>query len=110
MYQSDDVSSRFVCRLLGRVAVKGKTQGVEVHEVLGFSSEVDPDDAAAAELYSSAVRAFFSRDFSLALAFLARCVADRLPASAAWADSILLRNENKVNYNLTIGRITLPLT
>eukprot|EP00906_Rhabdomonas_costata_P011175 RCo015805 len=26
IYKSDDVSSRFVCRLLGRVAVKGKTQ------------------------------------------------------------------------------------
>ena len=67
IFASEKVSEMFLCRLLGRVAVKGKTQGVDIHEVIDLRSEVDGDRIAAAELYSSAVSLVHCRQFRTAL-------------------------------------------
>ena len=74
VFCSVGVPENFVARLLGRVAVKGKTLGVEVYEVLGLRSVVPTDAAEAAALYSRATRAFLERRFGEALELLKGCV------------------------------------
>jgi adenylate cyclase len=59
----------FLFRRLDRVAVKGKTRGVEVHELVGLVS----DSAALApvvERYEAALDHYFARRFAEALALL----------------------------------------
>ena len=57
----------FEFRLLDRVAVKGKTRGIEIHELLGVAGESAP----AARAYERALQAYWARDFAGAAALLA---------------------------------------
>jgi adenylate cyclase len=57
----------FVFRLLDRVAVKGKTDGIEVSELVGRAGT---QMGAALADYERALRAHWSRDFAAALAIL----------------------------------------
>jgi len=59
-----------VFRLVDRVAVKGKTQGVQVYELLGVRGECD-EAAARARSYERALEAYFARDFARARELLA---------------------------------------
>jgi adenylate cyclase len=59
------VQGEFVFRLVDRVAVKGKTKGVGVYELLGRVG-FDGPKLAIARAYERALEAYFIRDFARA--------------------------------------------
>ena len=65
----------FVFRLVDRVAVKGKTKGVRVYELLGRAGFAG-EKLAVARAYERALEAYFARDFARARALLAPLLAD----------------------------------
>jgi len=76
----DAAGAGFVFRHLDRVAVKGKTQGVDIYELLGESPDPLPEWAV---VYEEALEAYFARDFQRALGLLDAQTGD--PASAVLA-------------------------
>jgi adenylate cyclase len=64
------VGNAFVFRLVDRVAVKGKSRGVDVHELLGADDAAARAAAARLAPYESALRAAWERDFARALALV----------------------------------------
>lgn len=56
----------FAFRRIDRVAVKGKSVGVEVYELLGELGQVAPAKLTAARRYEAALDAYFARDFERA--------------------------------------------
>jgi adenylate cyclase len=71
----EEVKDAFVFRVLDMVAVKGKTKGVRVYELLGAADESGLSlDAARA--YESAFEAYLAREFARALALLEAHQAD----------------------------------
>ncbi len=60
----------FLWRRLDRVAVKGKTQSVDVYELLGGRGSVPPPVVAFARRYEDALEQYQKRDFDGALAIL----------------------------------------
>jgi adenylate cyclase len=64
-----DARGHFTFRRVDRVAVKGKSVGIELYELLG-ESDVDSERVAAARSYERALDAYFARDFERALAML----------------------------------------
>ncbi len=59
-------------RLLDRVAVKGRQQGIAIHELIGRASEpLPPARAAHLATYERALALYFARDFAAAAAMLA---------------------------------------
>ncbi|HEX3758419.1 MAG TPA: adenylate/guanylate cyclase domain-containing protein, partial [Kofleriaceae bacterium] len=69
-----DARDRFAFRRVDRVAVKGKSIGVEVFELIG-ERDADPARIAAAGDYERALDAYLARDFDRALAALGECAA-----------------------------------
>jgi adenylate cyclase len=65
-----EARDRFAFRRVDRVAVKGKSLGVEVFELIG-ERDADPARLARARCYERALEAYFARDFDGALAVLA---------------------------------------
>jgi adenylate cyclase len=55
------VSSQVVARKVDRVAVKGRSQGVEIHELLAMRDEASPDVLSLVAAYESALEAYFER-------------------------------------------------
>jgi adenylate cyclase len=62
----DDAGPGFIWRHLDRVAVKGKTQGLDIYELIGESGAPIP---AQVTVYEQALDAYFQRDFQRALIF-----------------------------------------
>jgi adenylate cyclase len=75
----DAAGEAFAFRLLDRVAVKGKTRGVAVYELLGRAADVTPALAASVRAYEAAFAAYLDRRFAEALSALAAC--DDAPAA-----------------------------
>ncbi len=73
----DQAGPSFVVRPLGGVQVKGKTQAVPIHELLGRAGDVDEATLAYAERFADAVNAFQRRSWQQALAAFAACAAER---------------------------------
>lgn len=65
----EEANGQYVFRLLDRVAVKGKTAGVLVYELLGAVGEEIPN-LSAARAYELAFEAYRQRDFTGAIARL----------------------------------------
>jgi adenylate cyclase len=65
-----DARAHFRFRRIDRVAVKGKSLGIDVFELLG-ERDVEPARLAQAQTYERALDAYFARDFDQALATLA---------------------------------------
>jgi adenylate cyclase len=63
----DEAKEVFAFRLVDVVAVKGKTKGVKVYELLGVAGRALPE---AAVRYGEALDAYFHRDFDTALRLL----------------------------------------
>jgi adenylate cyclase len=63
-------------RRLDRVAVKGKSQAIDVYELLGARDGMDPARLAAARAYERAFASYLERDFAGAIAELERIPAD----------------------------------
>lgn len=66
------LDGRLHCRLVDKVAVKGRTEGVLVHELLG--REQADETAALAEHYEAALRASWERRWDEALARLEKAL------------------------------------
>ena len=85
MLVSDDVvkaaGSDFAFRRVDCVAVKGKSNAIDVHELRGLASDVSAEDRHLVAIYEGALDAFMSRAFDDAIALLAP-LADRDPPSA----------------------------
>ena len=64
-----DARGRFAFRRIDRVAVKGKSIGIDVFELIGERG-ADPERAAQVKAYEDALAAYFARDFVRALAML----------------------------------------
>jgi adenylate cyclase len=85
------LGDRVVTRPIDRVAVKGKSRGVGIHELLGLRGEVDDATVRWARTCAGAVDAYFARRFTDAVAGFAAALAlrpgdlaaERLKARAA---------------------------
>jgi adenylate cyclase len=73
VYQQAQGSFQF--RLLDRVAVSGKQQAVTIYELLALA-DGGGRRTGAVEAYESALRAYWSRDFSGAIGILGAFAAD----------------------------------
>ena len=71
-----EVGDEFAFRFIDRVAVKGKTEAIRVHELLGLRAEC-AGEIERAKTYEEALEAYFSRDFPRALVLLRRMGDDR---------------------------------
>jgi adenylate cyclase len=71
----EGAKGRFAFRLLDRVAVKGKTRGVQVYELLGRLPLAE-DKVRTVAAYGSALELYFARDFRSALEKLAPVASD----------------------------------
>jgi adenylate cyclase len=80
---AEAVRPAFAFRLLDRVAVKGRTMGIRVFELLGDPATAAPR-LAVARLYEQALDHYFERRFAEALAILDAQAAD--PPSAVLAE------------------------
>jgi adenylate cyclase len=61
------VQEYFVTRPLTRLRVKGKTEAIEVHELIGEPHDLDPARQAFVNAYCEGYRLFAARQFSPAL-------------------------------------------
>ena len=77
------VGDACVFRLVDVVAVKGKTQGVAVHELLGLAGQVDTLRLASTGAYERAFEDYRARRFDDALAALAALAGDPVAESLA---------------------------
>jgi adenylate cyclase len=62
----DEAKDEFVFRRIDRVAVKGKTTGIDVYELLGAKGDAI-DDLERARCYEEAFDAYLARDFERAI-------------------------------------------
>jgi adenylate cyclase len=62
--------SDFAWRKLDRVAVVGRTEPLEIYELLGMKKEIPKELIQIAETYTQALEHYFGRDFEGALALL----------------------------------------
>jgi len=69
------VQGRLVTRPLTRLRVKGKTEAVEVHELVGRQAEVTADRRAFLDAYGAGYAALCARRFAEAAAAFARAAA-----------------------------------
>jgi adenylate cyclase len=70
----DAAGAGFAWRRLDRVAVKGKTQGIDIFELLGETAAPIPAHVA---VYEAALHAYFAGDFQKALTLLKDQVTDK---------------------------------
>jgi adenylate cyclase len=77
------LDGRMVCRRIDRIAVKGRTLPTDIHEVLGEPGTVPADIVAAAEVYASALDAYFARSFAEAASLFEEAVSLRPDDDAA---------------------------
>ena len=64
--RADSAKDEFVFRRIDRVAVKGKTAGIDVYELLGAKGD-DIDELPRARRYEEAFDAYLARDFERAI-------------------------------------------
>jgi adenylate cyclase len=76
----EEAKGEFVFRRIDRVAVKGKTRGIDVYELLGAKGD-DIDDLPRARRYEEAFDAYLARDFARAVALLEPYAAEDPPSA-----------------------------
>jgi adenylate cyclase len=84
------IGDEFALRRLDRVAVKGKSRGIDVYELLGYAS--DASRVATARRYEAALDAYFARDFAAAIALL-EALPDDAPSTRLRDRCALLRDD-----------------
>jgi adenylate cyclase len=62
--EKDDIAFRY----LDKIVVKGRSQPVEMYEVMGFISDLTPEAAGCIEVYSSGIEKYLGRDWDGAVA------------------------------------------
>lgn len=63
----DPIQGEMVTRYLDLVRVKGKTEPVKIHELIGYRSMVTANQIEAAEIYESGFKAYLEQNWSLAI-------------------------------------------
>jgi adenylate cyclase len=76
----EHAKDEFVFRRIDRVAVKGKTTGIDVYELLGAKGEAI-DDLPRARSYEQAFDAYLERDFQRAITLVEPHAADDPPSA-----------------------------
>jgi len=74
---------QFVTRTLDRVAVKGKAQGLVIHELVGYAGQVDDATLARIARYEGGFEAYLARDWGVASSAFEAVLADRPEDTAA---------------------------
>lgn len=74
MAEKDDIAFRY----LDKIVVKGRSQAVEIHEVLGFADELSGKTTECLELYAGGMTHYFARQWDAARADFVRS-AEREP-------------------------------
>lgn len=64
LLEKDDIAFRY----LDKIVVKGRTQPVEMYEVMGFTSELTPEAVACIEIYLTGIDKYLARDWDGAVA------------------------------------------
>jgi len=64
MNEKDDIAFRY----LDKTVVKGRTQPVEMYEVMGFTADLTPEAVGCIEVYSSGIEKYLARDWDGAVA------------------------------------------
>lgn len=57
--EKDDIAFRY----LDKTVVKGRTQPVEMYEVMGFTADLTPEAVGCIEVYSSGIEKYLARDW-----------------------------------------------
>ena len=89
-------STDFVWRKLDRVAVVGRTEPLEIYELLGLKKDVPSEVIKIAENYMQALDHYFLRDFEGALSLLTEISESDSPSS------VLLKRISELQ-NLPLG-------
>ena len=89
-------STDFAWRKLDRVAVVGRTEPLEIYELLGLKKDVPGEVIRIAENYMQALDRYFRRDFEGALALLVEIAESDSPSD------VLLKRITKIQ-NLPLG-------
>ncbi|MGE8720000.1 adenylate/guanylate cyclase domain-containing protein [Leptospira terpstrae] len=63
----DPIQGEMVTRYLDLVRVKGKTEPVKIHELIGYRSIVTANQIEAAEIYESGFKAYLEQNWGLAI-------------------------------------------
>lgn len=66
---------RVVFRPLGRIVVKGRTQPVPIHEIVGLKENIGPGPRECLELFARGLERYHARDWSEAREFFTRSAA-----------------------------------
>ena len=80
-FTKNALSDEFVCRLLDKVAVKGKKQPVKIYELICFKNEIAPKQKEVIQLYEQAFELYQNKKWDKAreiLAKLAKLIQDDL--------------------------------
>ncbi|MBU8901254.1 MAG: adenylate/guanylate cyclase domain-containing protein [Victivallales bacterium] len=70
------VKGRITARIVDRVAVKGKKEGVLIYELIGFENETDEAHRLLIELYGEAFELYQTQDWTGAIKALSRVLKD----------------------------------
>ena len=97
----EQVKDKFELRQLDRVAVKGKTQGVNIYELLGVRGAVPAGLLQARDQYEQALQHYFNQEFEQAIAGFEALVAAG-PENTA-AQVLLTRSRELSNAGSTPG-------
>ena len=62
--EKDDIAFRY----LDKIVVKGRTQPVEMFEVMGFAADLTPEAVGCIEIYSAGIEKYLARDWDGAVA------------------------------------------
>jgi adenylate cyclase len=95
----NQVGDKFELRQLDRVAVKGKTQGVNIYELLGVRGAVPVELLAARDQYEKALNHYFNREFQVAITGFEELLKAGPENKAALV--LLSRSEELINQGLT---------
>ncbi len=81
-----------VFRCLDVVAVKGRSQAVRIHELVGVAASIDAAGRAALERYEAALALYLERKWDMAGEAFARCVADELRGDGGRSPARVLKD------------------
>jgi adenylate cyclase len=68
MAAKDDIAFRY----LDKTVVKGRTQPVEMYEVMGFTADLSAESAGCIEIYSTGIERYLARDWDGAASAFSR--------------------------------------
>ncbi|KAF4666035.1 Nitrogen permease regulator 2 [Perkinsus chesapeaki] len=93
VWMEPGVADHFVCRPLDRVAVKGKSEGLTILEVMTTREDATPEQMVLAGLHIKALEAYRNRDFEVAIKLLDECEKRSRDIGDSWVAPRRLRDQ-----------------